>query len=348
VQVMPLQRRLAALPERRQVIYWTLLALPLPLFLLSLLLGRYQIAPPTVLEALLSPVLPMTGDAPGVMQTLILRIRLPRILAAMLIGASLAGTGAAFQGIFRNPLVDTNILGVTSGAGFGAALMLLLTGDLFLAQTAAFVFGLVAVSMAYLASRLYKTAPLIVLTLSGILVGSFFGSLTALLKYLADPLDALPAITFWLLGGLTGVTWADVPLLFAITVGGMLFLWLIRWQFNLLSLGEGEAAALGVNTGRLKLLVIVCATLMTAIAVSVGGVIGWVGLVIPHAGRALVGPDHRRLIPACFSLGAVFLLTIDDLSRSLLPSEVPLGVFTGLVGVPVLLLLLRQNKVGWR
>jgi iron complex transport system permease protein len=229
VQVIPLQRRLAALPERRQVIYWTLLALPLPLFLLSLLLGRYQIAPLTVLEVLLSPVLPTTGDVTGVMQTLILRIRLPRILAAMLIGASLAGTGAAFQGIFRNPLVDTNILGVTSGAGFGAALMLLLTGNPFLAQAAAFVFGLVAVSMAYLASRLYKTAPLIVLTLSGILVGSFFGSLTSLLKYLADPLDALPAITFWLLGGLTGVTWADVPLLSAITVGGMLFLWLIRW-----------------------------------------------------------------------------------------------------------------------
>lgn len=333
---------------RGNIGYWLLLALPLPLFLLSLTLGRYEISVDEVTRTLLSPLAPaLAADIPEVAQTLVLRVRLPRILAALLIGAAMASTGAAFQGIFKNPLVDSNLLGVTSGAGFGAALALLLTGQMLHVQAAAFVFGLVAVMLAFFGSRLYHTAPMIVLTLMGILIGSFFGSLTSLLKYLADPLDTLPAITFWLLGGLTSVTWKDIPLLAAITVGGAALLWAIRWQFNILSLGDSEAAALGVNPNRLKLLIIVCATLMTAIAVSVGGVIGWVGLVIPHAARILVGPDHKRLIPVSLSLGAAFLLFIDNLSRTLLPAEVPLGVITGLVGVPILIVLLRRNRVGW-
>jgi iron complex transport system permease protein len=188
---------------------------------------------------------------------------------------------------------------------------------------------------------------MIVLTLMGILIGSLFGSLTSLLKYLADPLDALPAITFWLLGGLTSVTWADIPLLAVLTAAGALVFVLIRWQFNILSLGDAEAVTLGLNPDQIKLLIIVCATLMTAIAVSVGGVIGWVGLVIPHAGRILVGPNHSRLIPASLALGASFLLLIDTVSRALLPTEVPLGVLTGLIGVPILIVLLRRNRTGW-
>ncbi|MCZ7546319.1 MAG: iron ABC transporter permease [Anaerolineae bacterium] len=244
-------------------------------------------------------------------------------------------------------MVDSNLLGVTSGAGFGAALALLLTGQMLHVQVSAFVFGLLAVALAFFGSRLYNTAPMIVLTLMGILIGSFFGSLTSLLKYIADPLDTLPAITFWLLGGLNSVTWSDIPLLAVITLGGALFLIVIRWRFNILSLGDEEATALGINPNRLKLFIIVCATLMTAIAVSVGGVIGWIGLVIPHAGRILVGPDHKRLIPVSLSLGAAFLLVIDNISRTLLPGEVPLGVITGLVGVPILIVLLRRNRVGW-
>ena len=334
---------------RQSLGYWLLLGLPLPLFLFALILGRYQIGVADVVRALFSPFAPgLAADVPDVAQTLILRIRLPRALASLLIGAGLGSTGAAFQGIFKNPLVDSSLLGVASGAGFGAALALLLTGNLLYAQIAAFVFGLVAVALAFLGSRLYDTAPIIVLTLMGILVGSFFGSLTSLLKYIADPLDALPAITFWLMGGLTAVTWRDIPLLALITVGGATFLWLVRWQFNILSLGDAEATALGVNPNRMKLVIIICATLMTAIAVSVGGVIGWVGLVIPHAGRILVGPDHKRLLPASLSLGAAFLLIIDNISRTLLPAEVPLGVMTGLVGVPILIVLLRRNKVGWQ
>jgi iron complex transport system permease protein len=342
--------RIRAIPidRRQKVVYGLLLGLPFFLFLPALALGRYNIAISDVGRALLSPLRPeLAAGISETVQTIVLRIRLPRMLAAMLIGASLAGTGAAFQGIFRNPLVDSNILGVTSGAGFGAALALLLGGDQWQVQSSAFAFGLLAVSMAFFGSRLYRTAPMLVLTLMGILIGSFFGSLTSLMKYIADPLDTLPAITFWLLGGLTSVVWRHIPTLALITGAGSLLLWLIRWRFNVLSLGDAEATSLGVNPDRLKLVIIVCATLMTAAAVSVGGVIGWVGLVIPHAGRILVGPDHKRLIPASLSLGASFLLIIDNVSRTLLAAEVPLGVLTGLIGVPLLIVLLRRNRTGW-
>jgi iron complex transport system permease protein len=329
--------------------YGLLLALPSLLFLVALTLGRYPISLSEVVRIFLSLV--DHSLAAGISDTatnLVLRVRLPRTLVALLIGASLGITGAGFQGIFKNPLVDSNILGVTSGAGFGAALALFLSAKPWQVQISAFVFGLVAVALAFTGSRLYKTAPMIVLTLMGILIGSFFMSLTSLLKTLADPLDTLPAITFWLLGGLTGITWKDVPWLAAITLAGSIYLLLTRWRFNILSLGDEEAVALGVNPNRLKIAMVVFSTLMTAAAVSVGGVIGWVGLVIPHAGRILVGPDHRRLLPASLSLGASFLLVIDNISRVALPGEVPIGVLTGLIGVPMLIALLFRNRTGWQ
>jgi len=346
--VRKIYSQVAASHRWRDVEYVALLVLPLVLIAIALTLGLYPVSVPNVVRILLSPVIP--GAAEGideVAKTLVLRVRLPRVLAASLIGASLAGTGTAFQGIFKNPLVDSNLLGVTSGAGFGAALALTLGGGSSQVQAFAFAFGLLAVTMAFLGSRLYRTAPMIVLTLMGVLIGSFFGSLTSLLKYIADPLNTLPAITFWLLGGLTGVTWQDIPLLMLITAAGGALLWMVRWRLNILSMGDEEAVTLGVNPTRMKLVVIITATLMTAVAVSVGGVIGWVGLVIPPAGRIIVGPDHTRLVPVSFSLGACFLLTIDTISRALLPAEVPLGVLTGLVGVPMLILLLQRNRTGW-
>jgi iron complex transport system permease protein len=348
MRVVVRARRAARHPAWRGVGYGLLLGLPLLLLLVSLTLGLFDISVSDVGRIMLSPLWPhLVDDVPQVSQTIVLQIRLPRVLAALLIGATLACTGAAFQGIFKNPLVDSNLLGVSSGAGFGAALMLLIKAGTVQIQMAAFAFGLLAVSLAFFGSRMYKTAPMIVLTLMGILIGSLFNSLTSLLKYVADPLDTLPAITFWLLGGLTGVTWSDIPLLALVTIAGGIFFWMIRWQFNILSLGDAEAIALGINPDRLKLMIIVVATLMSAIAVSVGGVIGWVGLVIPHAGRILVGPDHKRLIPVSLSLGATFLLLIDNVSRTVLPSEVPLGVLTGLIGVPMLIALLRRNRTGW-
>lgn len=332
----------------RDALTVAVLASPLVLGVVALALGFYPISVGEVLRSLLSPLLPeVAAEVPEIARRLVLDVRLPRVLAALLIGAGLAVTGVVFQGIFTNPLVDSGLLGVTAGAGFGAALVMLLGGSHALVQGAAFGFGLLAVTLAFLGSRLYRTAPTIVLTLMGILIGSFFASLTSLLKYLADPLDALPSITFWLLGGLTGVGWRSLPLLIALTVVGGSFFLLVRWRLNVLSLGDAEATALGMHPQRMKVVLIVAATLVTAVAVSVGGVIGWVGLVIPHAARMIVGPDHLRLVPMSLALGASFLLVIDTVSRSFLPSEVPLGVLTGLIGVPLLIVLLRRQGVGW-
>lgn len=325
-----------------------ILTLPVILTLFSVTLGRYQIGPLDVIRVILSPVFPgLTVDIPEIGQQLILRVRLPRILGALLIGASFGATGTAFQAIFKNPLVDSNILGVTSGAGFGAAIALLLIRSTVEVQFFAFIFGLLAVMLSFFGSRLYRTTPLLVLTLMGILIGSLFNSLTSLLKYVADPLDTLPAITFWLLGSLTGVTWQRLIALSIITLLGLLFLWMVRWRLNVLSLGDQEAKALGVDPTRMKFFIIIFATLMTAVAVSISGVIGWVGLVIPHAGRIIVGPDHKRLMPVSMGLGAAFLIVIDTIARTLLPGEIPLGVLTGLIGVPMLIVLLRRNKTGW-
>lgn len=325
-----------------------ILTLPVILTLFSVTLGRYQIGPLDVIRVILSPVFPgLTVDIPEIGQQLILRVRLPRILGALLIGASFGATGTAFQAIFKNPLVDSNILGVTSGAGFGAAIALLLMRSTVEVQFFAFIFGLLAVMLSFFGSRLYRTTPLLVLTLMGILIGSLFNSLTSLLKYVADPLDTLPAITFWLLGSLTGVTWQRLIALSIITLLGLLFLWMVRWRLNVLSLGDQEAKALGVDPTRMKFFIIIFATLMTAVAVSISGVIGWVGLVIPHAGRIIVGPDHKRLMPVSMGLGAAFLIVIDTIARTLLPGEIPLGVLTGLIGVPMLIVLLRRNKTGW-
>ncbi|XWX03371.1 iron ABC transporter permease [Aggregatilineales bacterium SYSU G02658] len=334
--------------SQRRWLYYGLLLLPFGLIVFSLMIGLYTIPVENVLRALTSLVYPPAADGLSSTElTLVLRVRLPRVLAACLVGASLAVTGAGFQGVFRNPLVDANLLGVMTGAGFGAALALLLELPSGVVQLMAFGFGLFAVMLAYLGSRLYDTAPMIVLTLMGILIGSFFGSLTSLLKYVADPLNTLPSITFWLLGGLTGIVWNSLPLLALTTLGGGVFFWLVRWRLNVLSLGDAEAITLGMNPDRLKLALIVCATLMTAAAVAASGVIGWIGLVIPHAARLLVGPDHQRLIPVALALGASFLLLIDNVSRTLLPTEVPLGVLTGLIGVPLLIGLLRRSARVW-
>ena len=322
--------------------------LPAIMFIVSLTLGRYQIAPLDVFRVLVSSIFPSVGgDIPDIAHQLIMRVRLPRILAALLIGAGYGVTGTGFQAIFKNPLVDSNILGVTSGAGFGAALALLLLGDPWLVQISAFFFGLLAVFLTFFGSRLYKASPLLVLTLMGILIGSFFSSMTSLLKYVADPLDTLPAITFWLLGSLTGITWQNLFPLAVITITGLAFILLIRWRLNILSLGDPEAITLGVNPTQMKLGITLFSTLMTAAAVSVSGVIGWIGLVIPHAGRLIVGPDHKKLVPVSLCLGAAFLMLIDDVARTLLPGEIPLGVLTGLIGVPILILLMRRSKMGW-
>jgi iron complex transport system permease protein len=289
----------------------------------------------------------MKAAWPQAMQTVVMQVRLPRVLAALMIGAGLSVSGAAFQGVFRNPLVSPFILGVASGAGFGAALAILLANSTWLVQASAVGFGVLAVALAYGLSRFYRAGHTLVLVLCGVIVGTFFSSLIALVKYLADPYDKLPVIVYWLMGSLATVSQSDlfqaaVPMLL-----GMAALWMVRWKLNLLALGDEEASSLGVEVGPLKLWVVASATLITACAVSISGIIGWVGLVIPHLARMIYGPDYRRLIPASLSLGGCYLLLVDDLARNLSGGEIPLGILTATIGAPVFALALKKSSLGW-
>ncbi|WP_319583056.1 iron ABC transporter permease [uncultured Pseudodesulfovibrio sp.] len=317
-------------------------------FCIGLTWGRYPVGVGDVLRILGHSLgLPISHDWPGVLDTVVLQVRLPRVLAAMLIGGGLSVAGAAFQGLFRNPLVSPYILGVASGAGFGAALGILLWNSPWLIQGSAFFFGMLAVTAAWGMSRLYRSSGPMIIILAGVVVGAFFQSLLSLVKYVADPDDKLPVIVYWLMGSLSSMTMdrlLTVCLPMGVCVLGLL---LIRWQLNVLSLGDEEARTLGVEAGRLRLGVIVAVTVVTASAVSVSGIIGWVGLVVPHLARMVVGPDYRRLIPASLALGACYLVLIDCLARNLTATEIPLGILTASVGAPFFAVLLGRGRTGW-
>lgn len=291
----------------------------------------------------------LTGKtAQGQADTVLLSIRLPRVLAAVLVGAALAAAGAAYQGLFRNPLVSPDILGVSTGAGLGAVLGIFLSLPVVGIQLFAFAGGLATVVLVYFVGSLVRNRePILVLVLAGVIVGSLAGAAISLLKILADPYDQLPAIVFWLLGSLASVraqeVWSAAPLVLA----GLIPLVLLRWRINVLSLGDEEAKALGVEAGRLRLIVIGAATLMTASVVAVAGVIGWIGLVIPHLARMLVGPNFNRLLPAALLMGGGYMLLIDTLARTIAAIEIPLGVLTAIIGAPFFLWLLARGQEGW-
>jgi iron complex transport system permease protein len=274
-------------------------------------------------------------------------IRLPRILAALLVGAGLSVAGTSFQGLFKNPLVSPELLGVASGAGFGAALGILLSGRLVVIQVSAFLAGIMAVTITYTISRVYRSTVILVLVLSGIMVGALFSALISLIKYVADPYDTLPTIVFWLMGSLSSVSARELGMAAPPILTASVLLFVIRWRINLLAMGDDEARAIGVNTRSMSQLIMLCATVITASAVCISGIIGWVGLVVPHIGRLLVGPDFRRLVPASAFIGAVFLLAMDNLSRTVFPTEIPLGILTAIIGAPVFACLLGRRKVGW-
>ncbi len=318
-------------PRRR--LLWLLYALPVGIFFATLLMGRYGGGVGDALRALFST------DTSDVLHSLILRVRLPRALAALLVGANLAASGAVLQGLFRNPLVDARILGVSSGAAFGASLAILLSGSALAVQAGAFAFALLAMACVLAIGWRMGAAPLVLL-LVGIAVSALFDSLLGLVKVVADPLSKLPSITYWLLGGLSGASWSTLAPLAALSVLGLGFLVLVRWRLNLLTLGDDEAASLGVRVRPLRAAMVVAASVLIAASVSQAGMIGWIGLVVPHVARAWVGPDHARLLPASAALGAAVLLALDTVARTALPSEIPLGILTGLLGVPAFLFLL--------
>ena len=317
-------------------------------FLLSLPLGRYYIPAGQVVSAFIAKILGGVQHTPDALQTVLFNIRLPRILVGMLVGAVLSAAGAVYQGMFRNPLVSPDILGASAGAGFGAAVAIWCSWGIAGIQASAFLCGLAAVLAAWGLSCRMRHEPMLALVLSGMLIGTLFSAGTAAVKYLADPYDKLPAITFWLMGSLAACTSRDAMMLAAAAVVGFVPLLIVRWRLNVLSLGEEEARALGLETGRLRFMVIICATLMTTVSVSVCGMVGWVGLIVPHLARMIVGPNYRVLLPASALLGGAYLLIVDDIARMMAAVEIPLGVLTALIGVPFFLFLLKYNARDWQ
>ncbi|MDN3519526.1 iron ABC transporter permease [Aquisalimonas lutea] len=321
----------------------------LGLVALAFNLGRYPVAPGQALAILYAAATGTEHGLPATLETVVMDVRLPRIGAALVVGAALAAAGATYQGIFRNPLVSPDILGVSSGAAFGAALAIFLALPFLFVQGLAFVFGLVAVSAVYLIATLVRGAhnPLLVLVLAGVVVGSLLSAAVSMLKYLADPYDQLPAIEYWLLGSLSAARAGDVLGILVPVALGLIPLVLVRWRINLLSLDEEEARALGVNTGRLRVVVIAAATLITASAISIAGTVGWVGLIIPHLARMLVGPNYIRLLPASILVGAGYLLAVDTVARNAAAIELPLGTLNAFLGAPFFLYLLARARRSW-
>jgi len=333
---------------RATACYVIAIAALVALTLVALVVGRYPVSLPDLARLLFGGLTGAGHDIPSNVQSVILQIRGPRVLAALVVGASLAAAGTAYQGMFRNPLVSPDILGVSSGAALGAVLAIFLSLDLLSIQLFAFVGGLAAVGLVYaVGARLRGHDPLLALVLTGVVIGTLLGSAIALLKYLADPHDQLPAITYWLLGSLAAIAPADIAVAAPLVLVGLAPMLLLRWRINLLALPDDEARALGVDTARLRALVVAAATLMTAAAVAVGGIIGWIGLLIPHAARLLVGPDFGRLLPLAMLLGAGFLLAVDTLCRTIAPIEIPPGVLTALLGTPFFLWLFAVSRRRW-
>jgi iron complex transport system permease protein len=325
-----------------------MILMPLAMLYASLFIGRFEVSLGEVGHILWGQFFASAHDWPKSAETIVLQIRLPRAILAMFVGAGLSVSGAAYQGMFRNPLVSTDILGVTAASGFGAALALLLSRNAVELQLFAFAFGLAGVALTYAIARVYRTTPVLMLVLAGVVVAAFFSALLSGAKYVADPESKLPAITYWLLGSLNGASLGGLKMALPPIIVGSIGLMGMRWRINVLAMGDEEARSLGVRTERLKGGIIVCTTLITAAAVSVCGIVGWVGLVIPHVGRMLVGPDHRILLPVTLSIGATYLLAIDDIARSASASEIPLGILTALVGAPFFALLLRRTQGSWQ
>ena len=330
------------MPSSRGIPYLLAAGVLLGLVALAFAVGRYPVSVGEVLSALAGQATDPTVN------TVVTQVRGPRVLAALLVGAALAAAGSAYQGMFRNPLVSPDILGVSTGAALGAVLGIFLSSSIVVTQLLAFAGGLAAVGLVYgVGSRLRGHDPLLALVLTGVVIGTLLGSAIALIKYLADPYNQLPAITFWLLGSLASISPKDLAIAAPLALLGLAPMLLLRWRMNLLALPDDEARALGVDTRRLRTLIVACATLMTASVVAISGIIGWVGLLIPHAARLLVGPDFGRLLPLAMLMGAGFMLAVDTLCRTLATIEVPPGVLTALIGTPFFLWLFALARRSW-
>ncbi len=312
--------------------------------LLALCIGRYWINPQDVVKVFLIKANLLDQSLTGMEESIIFTLRLPRILAAILIGSSLALSGAVYQGIFRNPLVSPDMLGVSAGACVGAAAGILLGVGNQLVQVTAFLGGLVAVWLAMFIPKLVRNNTMIILVLSGVIVGGLMTAILGMIKYMADAETELAEITYWQMGSIAKVTMGDLTRILPVILLATVLLLALSWQINILSLGVVEAKTLGINVSRVRLLAILGATLLTASSVSVSGTVGWVGLVIPHLGRMIIGDDNRKLLPVACLLGAIFMVIVDTLARVLTSAELPLSILTGLIGAPFYVLLLLKQR----
>lgn len=312
-------------------------------FLFSLSVGRYMVSIPDILKAFVGK--PVSAEVTQVL----FAVRLPRILTGMMVGSALSLAGVAYQGMFKNPLVSPDILGASAGAGFGAALGILWSFGIFGVKISSFLVGLIAVLLTwFISTRLGKSDDTIfILILGGIIVSSLFQALISFVKYSADPTDQLPEITFWLMGSLSKANLKDVTFMLIPFLICAFILMFFAPKLNILSMGEEEAKTLGLNTRRTQFIVIITATILTAFSVSLCGMIGWVGLVIPHLCRMYIGPDFKVLMPATFFAGAIYLVLIDDICRCVFQVEIPLGIVTSLAGLPFFLYLLGKKNKGW-
>lgn len=311
---------------------------------LGLSSGAYTVSPLEVLKILLARLVPMTPTWSAGSETVVLDVRLPRVLLGLLVGGALALSGAVLQAVFRNPIVNPQIIGVSSGASFGGVLAIVLGLNAVALMGSAFVFGMVSLFTVFAVSKVRGPTPALMIILAGVVVGALFSALVSLVTYIADPYSELQSLVFWLLGSVATATNGEVLLVAGPILAGCLLVLALRWRLNVLSLGDEDAASLGMRPGVLRWVLLVTVGAMVAAAVSASGVIGWVGLVVPHLARMLVGPDHKVLLPVCVLLGGAYLSLIDTLTRLLLPGEVPIGVLTAVLGAPVFLVLLRRTQ----
>ena len=312
---------------------------------ISLMLGRYPISPDQAITMIGSTFLPIDVTWTDQEAAVFFNVRLPRIALALLVGCCLSTAGAAFQGTFQNPLVSPDILGASQGAAFGAAVAILLGFASFGISLMAFIFALITVTLVVVVAQVARGNQVLTVVLAGVMVSSLFSAGVSFTKLVADPSNQLPAITYWLMGSLTGASVHDVQIVIVPMLVGLIVLFALRWRINILTMGDDEAATMGVNAQRLRIIIIAAATLVTASSVAVTGMIGWVGLVIPHLCRMLIGSDYRRLIPASMLMGAGFLLLVDDVSRLISTAEIPIGILTAFIGAPFFLyLIVRQGR----
>lgn len=321
-----------------------LIAILIVTVIISFGLGRYPVHTNEIFAILFSKIYPVQHFWTDQTESILLNVRLPRIALACLVGCCLSAAGASYQGIFQNPMAAPDILGASAGAAFGAALAILLYGSSYMITVSAFVFSLLSVALVYFISKRAKGNSILGLILSGIMVSSIFSAGTSYIKLVADPNDQLPAITYWLIGSLAGAKNSQIKFAIIPMAAGLMILFLLKWQLNVLTLGDDEARTMGINAKRIRLLVIIFSTMVTAASVSVSGMIGWVGLVIPHLARRIVGNNYKHLMPASMVLGAIFLLVVDNVSRNLLATEIPLGILTAFIGAPFFIYLITRKE----